>query len=81
MGLRSFLGFGSSSSSSSSPGTATRTSGTSTGGWYSYDPAEALRHHREAQVSLPVAERDSRGRRKYSPKPDPQHVNETFWRS
>ncbi|MGW2547045.1 hypothetical protein ACWC5I_40775 [Kitasatospora sp. NPDC001574] len=57
MGLRSFLGFGSSDSGSS--GTPTRTSGMSTTGW----------HPAEAQVSLPSPGTDSWGRRAVTPDP------------
>ncbi|MFI9788494.1 hypothetical protein ACIHEI_34020 [Kitasatospora sp. NPDC051984] len=80
-----FFGFGSSAGSASgsgtSGGTSTRTTGISTTGWHTYDPATAQRHHREAQVSLPAAEYNPDGTRKLSPKPDPQHVNRSFWRS
>ncbi|MEU9044555.1 MULTISPECIES: hypothetical protein [unclassified Kitasatospora] len=81
--LRAFFGIAESSGSSSSgsSGTTTRTSGMSTGGWHTYDEATARRHHREAQVSLPAAEYNPDGTRKLSPRPDPQHVNRSFWRS
>ncbi|MEU4118922.1 hypothetical protein AB0F71_31070 [Kitasatospora sp. NPDC028055] len=81
MGLRSFLGFGSSGSS----GTSTRTGGMSTTGWHPpYDEATARRHHREAQVSLPAASTDRDGRRVASPdpyaQPDQSHVVRNFGR-
>ncbi|MFJ9460941.1 hypothetical protein ACIRST_38465 [Kitasatospora sp. NPDC101447] len=71
MGIRSFLGFGStgSSLSSGSSGTATRTSGMSTTGWHRSDEETARRHHREAQVSLPAAGTDQRGGRVNSADP------------
>ena len=79
MGLRSYLGLGSSKSSgSSSSGTATRTSGSgSTGVWYS--PDVPLPQAREVHPA--PAEYTPDGRRKLSPKPDPAHVNRSFWRS
>ncbi|MFJ8443997.1 hypothetical protein [Kitasatospora griseola] len=85
MGLRDFFGFGSSSSGSAATGTTT-SGGTGTGtgftgSWPAYDPATALEHHRLAQVSLPAAEYNSDGTRKLSLRPDPQHVNRSFWRS
>ncbi|MFJ6140538.1 hypothetical protein [Kitasatospora sp. NPDC092286] len=72
MGLRSFFGIAEPahrSSSSGSSGTTTRTSGMSTTGWHTYDPAEAQRHHREAQVSVPQAGVDQYGRRVVSADP------------
>lgn len=68
MGIKSLLGLGSGSGSASS-GTSTRTSGMSTTGWHSYDPAEAQRHHREAQVSTVPASTDRPGRRVVSADP------------
>ncbi|MFD4659694.1 hypothetical protein ACFWP2_29165 [Kitasatospora sp. NPDC058444] len=68
MGIKSRLGLGSSQSRSSS-GTSTRTSGMSTTGWHSYDPAEAQRHHREAQVSTVPASTGRFGRRVVSADP------------
>ncbi|MFJ4192118.1 hypothetical protein [Kitasatospora sp. NPDC089509] len=87
MGIRSFLGLGSSNSSSSgsSSGTAARTSGMSTTGWHpSYDEATARRHHRDAQVPLDPAGTDRDGRRVVSPdpyaQPDEAHVRRNFGR-
>ncbi|MFC8454821.1 hypothetical protein [Kitasatospora sp. NPDC057223] len=79
MGLRSYLGLGSSKSSSSdSSNTTTRSSGSgSTGGWYSPDvPLPQVR-----EVHPAPAEYTPDGTRRLSPKPDPAHVNATFWRS
>ncbi|MFI6158177.1 hypothetical protein ACIBCA_36435 [Kitasatospora sp. NPDC051170] len=82
MGIRSFLGFGSSSSSAGSSRTSVSESGMSTTGWHPpYDEETARRHHREAQVSLEAAKYNPDGTRKLSPKPDPEHVNRSFWRS
>ncbi|MFJ4799144.1 hypothetical protein [Kitasatospora purpeofusca] len=87
MGIRSFLGLGSSNSSSSgsSSGTSTRSSGMSTTGWHApYDEETARRHHREAQVSLPAASTARDGGRVSSPdpyaQPDQSHVVRNFGR-
>jgi hypothetical protein len=79
MGLRSYLGFGSGGSGCSDSGrTSTRTRGGSwAGGWYSPDvPLSQVR-----EVHPAPAEYNSDGTRKFSPKPDPEHVNRSFWRS
>ncbi|MBD0671621.1 hypothetical protein [Streptomyces sp. CBMA156] len=71
MGIRSFLGLGSSSGSSGEPGsgTSTRTGGMSASGWHSYDEATARRHHREAQAPAAPAGTDRYGRRVVSADP------------
>ncbi|MGA5823707.1 hypothetical protein ACPC54_38315 [Kitasatospora sp. NPDC094028] len=81
MGIRSFLGFGSSSSNSSSnsSGTSTGTGGMSMGR-RAHDEAEALRHHRMTQVPLPEASTDQYGHRVNSPKPSRDHIVRNFGR-
>jgi hypothetical protein len=79
MGLRSYLGLGSSKSSSSDSSIATtRSSGSgSTGGWYSPDvPLPQVREVHPAPV-----EHSPDGTRRLSPKPDAADVNATSWRN